>query len=164
MNEWLNQWQQRWAGMPEREQRALAVLLVVVPLFLFYEVVFMPALHWKQQLHQRLQATEKLSAFLQQHEQDLQRASQFEHMAAQPLPALMQQAAMMTGMPAPSSMAQTGSQVQVQFATVAFNTLAAYLDQLEQRGVTLETLDLAAIPSQAGKVHAALVLAARQSG
>ncbi len=163
MNEWLNHWQQRWSGMAERERQALALLLVVVPVFLLYELVIMPVLHWKVHLHDQLKATENLSVFLQQHEQDLQRASQFEHMASLPLPALMQQAAMLTGMPAPSSMAQTGSQVQVQYATVPFNTLAAYLAQLEQRGVTLVTMDLGNVPAQTGKVHAALVLASHLS-
>ncbi len=156
--------QRKLAALAPRERQLLVLMAVIVGLFLLGELVLLPCWHWRQRVHQEWQRSAALQQFFATHQTELVQASQWEMAAHQPLAQIIQSALVQTGLNAPSSMTQTGQQVQTEFKAVSFNALVSWLAQMQQHGIKIMLLDLLACKDQPGRVNASITLVGHAEG
>ena len=158
----MNSWIEMYARMSSRDRMAVQVLGSFLALLLLAELLVLPLLHLHQRSLQALQRSEQLNNYFQQHQDQLQVAAQQAQAGQMALPQAIQNAMTLTGLSAPASLVQNGDQVQAEFKAVMFNSLMAWVSQLESQGIRVVQLDIHRMPDAPGIVNATVSLAAHR--
>ncbi|NNM51627.1 MAG: hypothetical protein HKM02_05290 [Pseudomonadales bacterium] len=158
----MNAWFEMYGRMSTRDRMAVQVLGSFLAVFLLIEVLVLPLLHLHQRSLQALQRSEQLNDYFLRHQEQLQVAAQHAQAGQVALPQVIQNAMNLTGLSAPASLSQNGDQVQADFKAVMFNSLMAWVSQLELQGIRVVQLDIHRIPDNPGLVNVSVSLTAHR--
>ncbi|GGF62548.1 type II secretion system protein GspM [Alteromonas lipolytica] len=141
----MNALKQKFAALTEREQRLVILSALVVLVGLFYWGLWAPLNQSIAQQTQLLQSNKKLVTWVE--EQGL-KAAQLRRNSAAParvsgsLPQLVTSTSSKHSLSI-SRMQPQGDEIQVWIDEAPFNSLVGWLDELENRGIVIDQLDVA---------------------
>lgn len=161
----MRRWRQYWRGITPRERRLTSLAAGSLVLALCYYLVWLPWQARSEQWQRAIAREQQTVGWMLQQAPRVAQAPAVESAEASrqlSLPVLISQSSSRYGLTT-SRLQPQGNQVSVTLARSDFTLLLHWLGELEQQGVSVVQLDVAAVEGQPGRVDISKLVLERRN-